>query len=224
MYDSYKRKTGATQPQNYNSKCEITNDVVSDFYSQPGYVECYKNNLSEETYDIIVMDGDKQNKTVGYKRLISYPYSECQFAIGDYVHFEYGGEDSIWLLSSLDKQFTFDANGRILPCFHNLNWTVGATPYSYPCHIAESLTYIQPEQEKHISLPEGDIIAVVQHNDITNQIGINYRFILGKNAWKVLQIKDLLAPGILGLVMSYDTINANDTNTGAVNTYTLPWA
>ncbi len=223
MYESYKRKTGATQPQNYYAKCDITSDVVADFFAQPGYVECYKNNLPATPYDIIVMDGDKEDKTVGYKRLLSYPYSVVQFAIGDYVHFDYGGAASVWLLATLDKQFTFEVNGRILPCQHTLTWNIGATPTSYPCHVAESMTAFQDEQAKNIALPSGDIVVFVQNNASTETIEINTRFVLGRNSWKVIQIKDLMADGILALIMRYDTKNANDTMTTADNTTSLPW-
>jgi len=223
MYDSYKRKTGATQSPNYYAKCDVTSDVVNSFYEQPGYVECYKNADPSMPYEIIVMDGDKQDKTVGYKRLLSYPYSEVQFAIGDYVHFDYGGDASIWLLTTLDKQFTFEVKGRIFLCEHALNWNIGATPTSYPCYISDSLISFQDEQMKNVALPSGNIVAYAQNNLATDQITVNTRFVIGKNTWKVLQIKDLLSAGLIGFIMTYDAKDASDTSTTANNNTTIPW-
>lgn len=191
MYESYKRKTGATQPQNYYAKCDITSDVVADFFAQPGYVECYKNNLPDTTYDIIVMDGDKEDKTVGYKRLLSYPYSTVQFAIGDYVHFDYGGAASVWILSSLDKQFPFEVNGKILKCNITLNWIdADSNTISYPCSV-EAFKFSSTETVKEnnsFRVGDGKRYLSLQLNSDTQKLRRDKRFIFDNRAWRIVDI------------------------------------
>ncbi len=224
LFDSYRRKVGASQPQNYASNCDITSQIVQDFYVQPGYAEVYKNNLPATSYDVIISDGDKINKTVGYKTLQSYPYSEIQFQIGDYIHWTYGNENTIWLLTSLDKQFLFSVTGRMYQCNNELNWTVGATPYSYPCYIEDKMNFTVVDQERNISFPTGDVWVHVQKNADTSNIDIGQRFVLNGRAWKVRQVRDFVEDGLISFPLQFDYDDDADTSTGAVNDVDFPWS
>lgn len=223
MYDSYRRKVGATQAQNYASNCEIASQVANDFFIQPGYAEVYKNGISSTTYDVIISEGDKTNKTVGYKMMLSYPYSSVQFSVGDYIYWNYGGEDTIWLLTSLDKQFTYSVSGRMFQCNNTLGWTVGATPHSYPCYIEDRLTMSAFDQEKNMIFANGDILVNVQKNAWTETLDIGNRFLFGSKAWKIRQVKDMTNEGIITFQMQFDFADANDTSTGAVEGPKFTW-
>jgi len=223
MYDSYKRKVGATQPPNYAEKCEIVDAIVDDFYTHPGYTEVYKNNTPSITYDAIIADGDLTDKTVGYKRFLSYPYSTIQFTIGDYIHFDYGATPTVWLLTSLEKQFTFEVAGRIYQCNNTLQWNQSATPYSYPCYIEDRLNETEFDFEKHVLTATGDIIVHVQKNAYTDLITTDYRFMFGGKAWKVRGVRNFINQGIITMNMRIDYVADSDTSTIADNDNTPVW-
>ena len=192
MYDSYKRKTGATQPSNYTANCEASSQVAIDFFSQPGYAEIYKNNISSTFYDVIIMDGDKEDKTVGYKKLLSYPYDTVRFSIGDYIYWDFGGEDTIWILTSLDKQFTYEVNGKIYKCNTTLKWknTNGVT-ISYPVSL-EAFKFSSESTAKEVNnrliIGDGKRYVTMQRNSDTLQLKRNNRFIFDDRAWKIVDL------------------------------------
>lgn len=224
LFDSYRRKVGTSQPQNYATNCDITSQIAQDFYLQPGYAEVYKNGISTVTYDVIISEGDKINKTVGYKTLQSYPYAEIQFQIGDYIYWTYGNENTIWLLTSLDKQHLFSITGRMYQCNNELNWTVGATPHSYPCYIEDKMNFTVVDQERNISFPTGDVWVHVQKNADTSNIDIGQRFVLNGRAWKVRQVRDFVEDGLISFPLQFDYDDDADTNIGAVNGVSFPWS
>lgn len=224
LFDSYRRKVGTSQPQNYATNCDITSQIAQDFYLQPGYAEVYKNGISTVTYDVIISEGDKINKTVGYKTLQSYPYAEIQFQIGDYIYWTYGNENTIWLLTSLDKQHLFSITGRMYQCNNELNWTVGATPHSYPCYIEDKMNFTVVDQERNISFPTGDVWVHVQKNADTSNIDIGQRFVLNGRAWKVRQVRDFVEDGLISFPLQFDYDDDADTNIGAVNDVSFPWS
>lgn len=224
LFDSYRRKVGASQPQNYATNCDITSQIAQDFYLQPGYAEVYKNGISTVTYDVIISEGDKINKTVGYKTLQSYPYAEIQFQIGDYIYWTYGNENTIWLLTSLDKQHLFSITGRMYQCNNELNWTVGATPHSYPCYIEDKMNFTVVDQERNISFPTGDVWVHVQKNADTSNIDIGQRFVLNGRAWKVRQVRDFVEDGLISFPLQFDYDDDADTNISAVNDVSFPWS
>ena len=224
LFDSYRRKVGASQPQNYATNCDITSQIAQDFYLQPGYAEVYKNGISTVTYDVIISEGDKINKTVGYKTLQSYPYAEIQFQIGDYIYWTYGNENTIWLLTSFDKQHLFSITGRMYQCNNELNWTVGATPHSYPCYIEDKMNFTVVDQERNISFPTGDVWVHVQKNADTSNIDIGQRFVLNGRAWKVRQVRDFVEDGLISFPLQFDYDDDADTSIGAVNDVSFPWS
>lgn len=223
MYDSYRRKVGATQAQNYTSNCEIASQVANDFFIQPGYSEIYKNGVTSDIYDVVIMEGDKTDKTVGYKMLLSYPYDTVQFSIGDYIYWTFGREETIWLLTSLDKQFIYSVSGRMFKCNNKLNWTVGSTPLSYPCYIEDRLSMSAFDQEKNMIFASGDILVSVQKNSSTLSLDIGNRFLFGTKAWKIRQIKDMVSEGIITFQMQFDFVDASDTSTGTVDGPKFIW-
>ena len=191
LFDSYRRKVGASQPQNYASNCDITSQIVQDFYGQPGYAEVYKNNLPATPYDVIISEGDRVNKNVGYKSMLSYPYATIQFNIGDYIHWTYGDNAEIWILASLDRQLSFSVSGRIYKCNTTLKWknSLGAT-IQYPATI-EAFKF---SSEDTIKVSErfftGDAkrYATLQLNSDTADLKRNNRFIFDERAWKIVDI------------------------------------
>ncbi|WP_459586059.1 hypothetical protein, partial [Enterobacter asburiae] len=72
-------------------------------------------------------EGNSDDKTLGYKKMLSYPYQTLQFGIGDYIHFKYlhirdvPQKWTTWLLISLDTLRLFNVNGRMVPCNQTLN-------------------------------------------------------------------------------------------------------
>jgi len=221
MYDSYKRKVGATQASNYNTNCNIVESIVDDFFEQPGYTEVYRNDISYITYDAIIADGDREDKLAGYKRFLSYPYSEIQFNSGDYIHFNYGGDDTTWLLTSLDRQFTYNVSGRIYKCNNTLYFGTSATPLSYPCFVEDRINETEFDFEK-VTLAAGDILVHVQKNADTETIGIDTKFKFGNKTWRTRVVKNFISEGVITLGMRLDYVDTQDTTLPVDPAF--PWA
>ena len=79
--------------------------IKENFLTGLDYTKVYKNLDMTQTYDTWVFNGNKDEKNLGsYKKFLSYPYTQLQFDIGDYVSFTYGGSIHNWLITSLDKK------------------------------------------------------------------------------------------------------------------------
>lgn len=192
MYDSYRRKVGTTQAQNYTSNCEIASQIANDFFIQPGYAEIYKNGISSTLYDVIISEGDKTNKTVGYKMMLSYPYDTVQFSVGDYIYWNYGEESTIWLLTSLDKQFTYSVAGKIYKCNITLKWKdIDGNTISYPSALEafklSSESTINESGNRFI-IGDGKRYISLQRNADTLKLKRNQRFIFDNRAWKIVDL------------------------------------
>jgi len=174
---------------------------------QPGYTEIYKNNLPSTPYDVIIMDGDKEDKSFGYKGILSYPYDTQKIFIGDYAYFTYGETLSTWLIMSLDNQFLFETNGRILKCNHSLKWyDETETLITYPCVIDIIKKTGNPTIDgKQMVMGNADRYISIQSNPDTLKFVRDKRFIFENRAWKITDIDT--KNGTAQLSLSEDSIN-----------------
>lgn len=208
-------------PKGYGTTCTIsmlragtagngwkddTADAIKDgFEESVDYRIVYKNMNYDTTYKTWIYEGNASEKTVGYLHLMSYPYDDVRFKIGDYVQFDYDHnnvmppEYKFWLIQSLDHRHLYNVHGRILPCNSALRWQDNnGNNYSYPCYFNTEMTKTNIlDSGQGFNVESGALIAIVQQNSDTNTIYINQRFILGGRAYIVYQFNNNIDEGLI---------------------------
>ena len=200
-FNLYRQRVKADIPNSEYSNNEIMKTIKDEFYSMPNYYEVYKNGDTSDLYDVVINEGDKDDKVLGYKKLISYPYPTPQFSSGDLIYWN----NEIWLLTTLDKQYLYGVKGRIIQCNKTLTFTKNSTSYSVPCvvgSIGQNLG-LNTETSRYISDIDDEILVRCQSNSTTGLIAINNVFTIGRSNWKVINISDVLEENTLILKMKW---------------------
>ena len=212
VYDLYRKRVNSTLTDSEIAQCEMAQQIKDNFKQQPNYHQVYKNLDNSTMYDVLITNGSVKDKSVGYKMLISYPYDTFVFDSGDYVNFTYGGVDTTWLLTSIDKTYLYDTKGRIERCNNDLKWIDQfGNIQSYKCVILDALKEDRVKDNKTIMISDGYIMVEVQENNDTKLIRDNKRFIFNGNAYKVRSVINFVDTNTMTFVMVTDTIN-NETD------------
>ncbi len=211
LYDAYKLKVQSSlSDKELNIEC-ITDKIKDDFYSHPNYYSVYTNGVSAIEYDVIIEKGNTRSKVVGYKTLISYPYDTYKFTIGDYIHWTYGDEATIWLLVANDKQYLYSTGGRIMQCNQLLKWkdSSGDT-VEQNCVIDEFRFYNTQgvEETKYMRLPDNQKLIMMQNNVLTETLDYTQRFIFNEMAWKIIDFDRATGDTILFITVEKSPINS----------------
>jgi hypothetical protein len=208
VYDLYRKRVNSTLTDSEIAQCEMTQQIKDNFKGQPNYHQVYKNLDNSVMYDVLITNGNVKDKSVGYKMLVSYPYDDFIFDSGDYVNFNYGGVDSTWLLTSIDRTYLYDVKGRIERCNNELKWIDSFGDLQvYKCVIEYAIREDRVKDNKTVMLPDGYIRVQVQENEYTSLIRDNKRFIFNGNAYKIRSIINYVDSNVVTLVMLTDTIN-----------------
>jgi len=209
VYDLYRARMNSSITDSEVADCEISSNIKEYFDQQPNYRQVYKNFEYTTTYDILFADGNVADKTVGYKRLISYPYDTYSFSKGDYIHVTYGGETTTWLLTTLDLTSLYNVNGRLEQCNNTLKWRDSNDKLrSYPCVIQDEIREDRTKSNKMITLPDGYVNVYVQNNVYTQELTVNKRFIFNGSAYQIRSIVNYADTGLIKYVMLKDTDNS----------------
>jgi hypothetical protein len=195
------------------SEQDITDNIREGFYDNPNWYNVYKNDDNSTTYDVIINRGDKKSKSNGYKELISYPYDTIVFNIGDYIHWNYDGTDSVWLLISLDKQYSYNVNGRIVRCNHTLKWkNSNNVTKSYCCFLSNEVKYSEGVfDNKYMRIGDGQYNAIIQANADTNTLKRDDRFVINDVVYKISYIDKATNDGLYLITLIEGQVNtAND--------------
>lgn len=210
----------ALSPKNYGKTCtmnmlqagitnsswtDTTTDAAKDrFEESVDYRIVYRNMDYSQTYKTWIYEGNASEKTVGYLHLLSYPYNEVRFKIGDYIQFNYMHKNEhpsqykVWLLQSLDCRQLYNVHGRMLPCNSLLRWKDDDKSYSYPCYFNTEMTKTNIlDSGQGFTVESGAIIAITQQNENTSKIYVNQRFVLNKRTYIVYQYNDNIDEGLI---------------------------
>lgn len=203
FYDSYRKIMQCGESESDKILDEVCQTIKDNFYSMPNVYTIYKNDVPSTTFDVIIEEGTKNKDIVGYKSLLSYPYDSPQFVNGDYIYWTYGGNDTIWILSSIDLQASCQIKGRMYQC--NTTFKIqtsvtevktGEDSLGRPITTKTPVYYEQPalrttrqtvttdsDLGNAINLPQGYINIMTQYDgDSDKQIKIGQTFALdGKN-------------------------------------------
>lgn len=182
-----------------------TNYLVDVFENSPNYNLVQKNFDYTTDYKTIIVEYDVGKNLIGYKRLVSYPYTTQQFEIGDYIHWNYGSVLTNWLMFAIDKQFDYNLNGKIKKCNSTLKWRdTHNNVISYPCVIDDKINNSDFDYARDLIVPSGGIIVHVQTNSDTETLYLNQRFIFGKNVYKLNAQIDFSSPYLMTLILTKD--------------------
>lgn len=184
-----------------------TSDAIKEgFEDSVDFRIVYRNMNYGITYKTWIYEGNAGEKTVGYLHLLSYPYNDVRFKIGDYIQFDYyhnnvtPPEYKFWILESLDCRLLYNVHGRMLPCNQQLKWQDNNTKkiYSYPCYFNTEMTKTNIlDSGQGFNVESGAIIAIVQQNADTSTIYVNQRFVLNGRTYVVYQYNDNIDEGLL---------------------------
>lgn len=192
--------------QDINSTKEdiLIENVKNGFEQSPSYTEVIRNFDETTKYKTWIYEGNKVDKIVGYKTLVSYPYDDLKFQIGDFITFEYGKiPNSTWLIESFNYQHTFDAKGRILECNNVLKYRNNNIVTSVPCVFMDNVTYTNFSNKgtDRVVEPNAEIIIMTQQNSDTNFVKKNKRFIFNDLVYAVKQTIRSLNSNFLKIMM-----------------------
>ena len=221
FYDNYKARVQSTLTDSEYINEDNKNLVIENFENQPNYYTITKNSDLVTTYKVLIVEENKKDNIVGFKKFISYPYTTTQFAIGDYINWD----SNVWLLTTLDEQYDYSVGGRIIKTNANLKWRDDDNVLiTYSCIKSNKATYTGFETGQDVVLPRGNIVIQVQDNTDTSSIPIGKRFIIDGKAY-VVHFSHII-DGLLELYMEstasseYDDL-VNDIANDTVNVYAL---
>lgn len=172
FFKAYKRKVACGKTDKEYQECLITEDIIKDFEVSPSYQQVYKNLDYLTLYDTQINDVNKFKATVGDKDLLSYPYDEVKFTIGDYISYNDATKElTHWVLVALDTQHLYRVKGEITKCNNIFKFVDDfGTVYEYPCIIEEKLVLSGLNSGKEMTIPEGRFQITLQLNDDTLKI------------------------------------------------------
>ena len=221
FYDNYRARVQDTLSDSEYINEDNKNLVIENFENQPNYYTITKNSDLVTTYKVLIVEENKKDNIVGFKKFISYPYTTTQFAIGDYINWD----SNVWLLTTLDEQYDYSVGGRIIKTNANLKWRDDDNVLiTYSCIKSNKATYTGFETGQDVVLPRGNIVIQVQDNTDTSSIPIGKRFIIDGKAY-VVHFSHII-DGLLELYMEstasseYDDL-VNDIANDTVNVYAL---
>jgi hypothetical protein len=221
FYDNYRARVQSALTDSEYINEDNKNLVIENFESQPNYYEITKNSDLVTTYKVLIAEENKKDNIIGYKKLISYPYTTIQFSIGDYIHWK----SSVWLLITLDDQYDYSVGGRIVKTNAYLKWRdENGVLISYPCFKNSRATDTGLSDGYNIVLPKGDIIVQIQENSDTLKITEGKRFIINGKAYQVQFVHPI--DGLLEIYLKSTEISVyddlvNDIADNIIRIYTL---
>lgn len=120
--------------------------LKESFFRNPRFKVVYKNFNYDEPLWVWIGEGNLDYDQVGYKKMLSYPYDEYKFDIGDYISCVYGGVETTWLITSLSKSREY-TTGRIEKTNNSLRWVDNyGKVLSYRCVIDDKYLEAYPRK------------------------------------------------------------------------------
>ncbi len=121
--------------QSLNSK-----KLIESFFRNPNYQKVYKNFDYTKEYHVWIGEGNYEYKQVGYMKMLSFPYKEYQFNIGDYITCIYDGKETTWLIRTITKNHPYECIAHIEKTNNNLKWIDEyGNLISYRCVVSDKM-------------------------------------------------------------------------------------
>lgn len=179
------------------------NMILSDFENSPAFYEVYINNLPTKTGVQIVSD----TKTPTTKKLLMKPNDGIH--AGDIIKWR----DGYWLCMSDDPNQLY-TTGFIERCNTQIKWIdENGFINEFPCVLYyNSRSSFGVKEDKIMTLPDGRRQAALQKNEHTSKIQRGKRFIIGGEAFKVIDYDSVSDKGIFNLSFESDQIDPATDN------------
>ena len=178
------------------------------------FTDNMKNLVSTEfenstSYELVkISDFDKKTRIVeessiiknpNRKRLLCFP--DETISIGEIVEFD----NSNWICVMNDTTSNISDIGIIERSNNTLQfYDSTSTLHSIPCIISKGS--ISLDEQKIISTLDSEIAIQISNTSITRQIPMNYVFKIGMRNYTIVNIDDIIIPGLLILKMVYSEV------------------
>jgi len=197
------------------TKDAIVSAIEDTFKNNVSYYQVYKNYDFDRVYDALIIDYSDWREVVSRKKIIMYP--EQELADGDYVHWTYGGADTVWLVMSSDQQHSYRISGEIQRTNNDLKWyNNDGDLISWRCVIENKVNESAFNFARYLATASGDLTIYVQKNSDTELIEIDDRFIFNGQAFRMRALNNFANDGVLTLSVSKDSIAEDDDLTNNI--------
>lgn len=176
----------------FEGKWEIDQDqnsikLAESFFRNPQYQKIYKNFDYSKEYHVWIGEGNYEFKQVGFMKMLSFPYKEFQFNIGDYITCIYDNKETTWLIKTITKNHAYDCIAHIEKTNNYLKWIDDyGNLIQYRCVVSDKMLEAFPGRSDIVH-PEGNIFVDVRRDLTTSKIVENQKFIFGGIAPNVIQ-------------------------------------
>ena len=161
--------------------------LIDSFFRNPNYQLVYKNFDYSKGYHVWIGEGNYEYKQVGYMRMLSFPYKEYQFNIGDYITCIYDGKETTWIIKTITKNQPYECIAHIEKTNNYLKWVDDyGNLIQYRCVVSDKMLEAAPGRFDIVP-PEGNISLDVRRDLITSTITENQKFIFGGIAPNIIQ-------------------------------------
>lgn len=161
--------------------------LAESFFRNPNYQTVYKNFDYSNPYHVWIGEGNYEYKQLGYMRMLSFPYKDYQFDIGDYITCIYDGKETTWIIKTITKDQPYECIAHIEKTNNYLKWVDEfGNLIQYRCVVSDKMLEAAPGRS-NIVPPEGNIMLDVRRDLTTSTITENQKFIFGGIAPNVIQ-------------------------------------
>jgi len=191
------------------TKDSIIDYIEETFKNNASYYQVYKNYDFARTYDVIIIDYSDWREVVSRKKIRMYP--EQELADGDYIHWTYGGSDTVWLTMTTDQQYSYKIAGEIQRTNNDLKWyNSHGDLISWRCVIEDKLNETAFNFARYLATASGDLTIYVQNNDDTVLIKSDDRFLFNGQAFRIRAVNNFANEGVITFNVSKDAIAEDD--------------
>lgn len=208
--DLYKNRLDAYKVGTKDGQIEVLKDqIFKDFKNNPSYFQVKINDVSQ---DVIIIEENSLNRKPDTKIIITKPDENIN--VGDLITWD----SKYWLCIETDLNKLVYTKGVIGYCSNTISFQDSTlTKQTIPCIIEDknSQTSDGLDETKHLILADDMILVTISNNDVTKQISLNQRFIFNNSeyeVYKVTDIKSLVRPGLLLIIMKKDQYQASVDN------------
>ncbi len=191
-YDLFRKIALSSLTEKEREVHQIKHDLSYSFEAIPSFYKVNINNVEQGVHII-------SDKNTGIKQILSKP--DESFNCGDIVDWN----NSKWLISQVDTENQIQTKGIMLKCNDILTLYKNYVLYQIPCVVESGIRLYQlgTDENTYIETPSTVAIVRVSDTEITRQIMRNDVYKIGMQTWRVVDINDILEPGLLILKLEW---------------------
>lgn len=158
---------------------QISRKMAESFFRNPQYQYVYKNFDYTKGFHVWIGEGNYEYKQTGYMKMISFPYKDYMFDIGDYITCIYDNKETTWLVKTITKNHPYECIAHIEKTNNWLKWIDEyGNLRQYRCVVDDKMLESFPGRSTIVH-PQGNVFVDVKRDLITSKIVENQKFIFG---------------------------------------------